>query len=52
MSYEEIDFTNAEMLRQKADERLKERQEKDIQVIDADMKKIMHELQVHQNIAS
>jgi len=46
---EEMDFTDAKMLRKKAEEQLKE---KKIQinnpVIESDVKKLMHELQVHQ----
>jgi PAS domain-containing protein len=48
MSNEEIDFTNAELLRKKAEEQLKEKQKKDIPVPESDVKKLMHELQVHQ----
>ena len=48
MSDEEMDFTDAEMLRMKAEEQLKEKQNKDVPVIEADVKKLMHELQVHQ----
>jgi len=49
MSNEEIDFTDAKMLRIKAEEQLKDKQKKmDKAVIEADVKKLMHELQVHQ----
>ena len=48
MSDEEMDFTDAEMLRMKAEEQLKEKQKKVVPVIEADVKKLMHELQVHQ----
>lgn len=50
MNLEEIDFTDAEMLRKKAEEILKEKQQKEEpisqDVIDA--QKLLHELQVHQ----
>lgn len=46
---EELDFTNAEMLRKKAEKLLKEKQKKaDKKIIEADIKKLVHELQVHQ----
>jgi len=48
MSNEEIDFTNAEMLRRKAEEQLKEKQKKEESVASTDVKKLLHELQVHQ----
>jgi len=48
MRDEEMNFTDAEMLRMKAEEQLKEKQKKDVSVIEADVKKLMHELQVHQ----
>jgi len=48
MSDAEIDFTDSEMLRMKAEEKLKEKQKKGIPVMEADAKKLMHELQVHQ----
>ena len=49
MSDEELDFTDAQMLRMKAEEQLKVKQKKaSIPVIETDMKKLMHELQVHQ----
>jgi PAS domain-containing protein len=45
----ELDFTDAQMLRRKAEERLKKGQkEKDKTILEADVKKLMHELQVHQ----
>jgi PAS domain-containing protein len=46
---EEMDFTDAKMLRQKAEEQLKQKQ-KDAasQEKETDMKKLLHELQVHQ----
>ena len=48
MSDEEIDFTDAKMLRMKAEEQLKEKQKNDIPLTEADVQKLMHELQVHQ----
>jgi len=49
MTTEELDFTNAKMLRIKAEELLKEKQKKiDKEIIEADVKKLVHELQVHQ----
>jgi PAS domain-containing protein len=48
MSHHELDFTDARNLRIKAEEILKEKQKKDIPVIEADVKKLLHELQVHQ----
>jgi PAS domain-containing protein len=49
MNDEELDFTNAEMLRSKAEEKLIAKHKKmDKPVIEADVKKLMHELQVHQ----
>ena len=49
MINEEIDFTNAEMLRQIAEEKLKEKQNKSsVSNNETDVKKLVHELQVHQ----
>jgi len=49
MNSEEMDFTNAQMLRKKAEKQLKEKQkERDLPVMEADVKKLLHELQVHQ----
>jgi hypothetical protein len=48
MSNEELDFTNAEMLRRKAEEKLKEKQKTDESAANTDVKKLLHELQVHQ----
>ncbi len=49
MSDEELDFTDARMLRKKAEEQLKEKQKKiDTPVMEIDVKKLLHELQVHQ----
>ena len=49
MSYGEIDFSDARMLRKKAEEQLKEKLRKIGQETEiADVKKLLHELQVHQ----
>jgi len=49
MSNEELDFSDAKMLRMKAEKKLKEKQKIiDKPVIEADAKKLLHELQVHQ----
>ncbi|MFO7656182.1 MAG: hypothetical protein R6W78_03880 [Bacteroidales bacterium] len=49
MNFEEIDFTNAEMLRKKAEVQLKEEQKKSgTPESETDVKKLLHELQVHQ----
>lgn len=49
MTNKEMDFTDANMLRRKAEEKLKKEQEKMIRpTLEADVKKLMHELQVHQ----
>ena len=49
MNDEEIDFTDAAMLRRKAEELLKKKQkETSTQEKDADVKRLLHELQVHQ----
>lgn len=49
MNNEEHNLTDAQMLRKKAEELLKEKQKKsDILVKEADAKKLLHELQVHQ----
>jgi PAS domain-containing protein len=49
MSNEEIDYTNAEMLRRKAEEKLTENQKKSDKLnTESDVKKLVHELQVHQ----
>jgi PAS domain-containing protein len=49
MSKDELDFSDAQTLRRKAEERLKKKQKKtDKPVIEADVKKLLHELQVHQ----
>jgi PAS domain-containing protein len=45
----ELDLTDAQMLRRKAEEKLKaEQKERERPVLEADVKKLMHELQVHQ----
>jgi PAS domain-containing protein len=49
MNYKEKNFTDAQMLRIKAEELLKEKQKKvDKSVMEIDAKKLLHELQVHQ----
>jgi transcriptional regulator with PAS, ATPase and Fis domain len=48
MSNHELEFTDARMLRIKAEEKLKEKKKTDKTVIEADVKKLLHELQVHQ----
>ena len=49
MSNKEINFTDAQMLRMKAEEQLKAKQKKvDKSVMEIDAKKLLHELQVHQ----
>jgi PAS domain-containing protein len=49
MSNEELDFTDAQMLRRKAEEQLKEKQKETSKpVAETDVKKLLHELQVHQ----
>ncbi len=49
MSNEEHNFPDARMLRIKAEKQLKENQKAlDMSVLESDVKKLMHELQVHQ----
>ena len=49
MSNEEQNFTDAQMMRRKAEEQLKKKQKKmDKPVMETDVKKLLHELQVHQ----
>jgi PAS domain-containing protein len=49
MNNEELNLTDARMLRIKAEEKLKEKQRKtDKPVLEVDIKKLLHELQVHQ----
>ena len=49
MSDEELDFSDAQMLRKIAEEQLKAKHTKNAQPdIEVDVKKLMHELQVHQ----
>lgn len=49
MNNEEQDFTDAKLLRMKAEEQLKKNQEKmNIPVMETDVKRLLHELQVHQ----
>ena len=45
MNTQEMDFTDAKMLRAKAEKQLKEKQEKtSIQLAETEVKKVMHEL--------
>jgi len=49
MSNKDENFNNEQMLRRKAEEQLKKKQKKaDQPIIEADVKKLLHELQVHQ----
>ena len=48
MNDEELDFNNAEMLRRKAEEKLRSKQYKVNEFNESDAKKLVHELQVHQ----
>ena len=49
MSNEELNFTDAQMLRKKAEEKLKGKKKKtDKPVKESEVKKLLHELQVHQ----
>ncbi|MCX6253872.1 MAG: hypothetical protein NTV31_05275 [Bacteroidia bacterium] len=49
MNNEELNLTDAQMLRMKAEEKLKEKQNKTEKLVfETDMKKLLHELQVHQ----
>jgi PAS domain-containing protein len=49
MSNEEQNFSDAQMLRIKAEEKLKEKKKNtDMPAMEADVKKLLHELQVHQ----
>jgi hypothetical protein len=49
MSNKEQNYTDAQILRMKAEELLKEKQKKvEIPVMETDVKKLLHELQVHQ----
>ena len=49
MNNEEMDFTNAQMLREKAEKLLEEKQKKEAGRLDyPDIQKLLHELQVHQ----
>ena len=49
MTNKDMNLTDAQMLRLKAEERLKEVKEKRVNtVLEADLKKLMHEFQVHQ----
>jgi len=49
MNSEEFDFTESRMLRKKAEAILKEKKEKaELKDLESDVKKLLHELQVHQ----
>jgi PAS domain-containing protein len=49
MSNDEMNYTDARMLRKKAEEKLKQNNTKtDKPVLESDVKKLLHELQVHQ----
>jgi len=48
MINEEMDYTDGKMLRRKAEEKLKAKQKTDKTVMEPDVKKLLHELQVHQ----
>ena len=48
MNNEEKNLTDAQILRIKAEEKLKDKNKKDKPFIEADVKKLLHELQVHQ----
>jgi len=49
MINEDMDYTDAQMLRKKAEEKLKEKKNiADKPIIEADVKRLLHELQVHQ----
>lgn len=48
MNNGEMDLSDAQILRLKAEEKLKSKKKKSEQVIEADLKKLLHELQVHQ----
>jgi PAS domain-containing protein len=49
MIYDEIDYTDDQMLRRKAEEKLKQKQiAADKPEMETDVKKLLHELQVHQ----
>jgi PAS domain-containing protein len=49
MNKDEFDFTDSKMLRKKAEKILKEKKEKaELKHLESDLKKLLHELQVHQ----
>ena len=49
MKNKEQDFSDARMLRMKAEEQLNKKQKKaDMPELETDVKKLLHELQVHQ----
>ena len=49
MSNEKLNFTDAQILRMKAEDQLKDKQKKSgVSEMENDIKKLVHELQVHQ----
>ena len=49
MNKDELDFTDAKMLRSIAEEQLKEKQQiAEVPLVEIEVKKLVHELQVHQ----
>jgi hypothetical protein len=48
MNKDDAEYSDKQMLRRKAEERLKSRKTKENPVLESDIKKLMHELQVHQ----
>lgn len=48
MNEDELDYTNPKTLREKAEELLKKKKDAETQVRETDVKKLLHELQVHQ----
>lgn len=48
MNKEVNDLTDAQILRLKAEKKLKEKEKTDKEIVETDMKRLLHELQVHQ----
>lgn len=48
MSNKKFDFTDAKTLRLEAEKKLQEKRENDVGVMETDVKRLLHELQVHQ----
>lgn len=48
MSNKKFDFTDAKTLRLEAEKKLKEKQDTGVSVMETDVKRLLHELQVHQ----